>query len=97
MINVNVFDINNPMRAKLTEQMKHQAYMYEHLQGGVYFAMMGNAWDPWNVLGIPWQIYNDFKSVGFTDEEVAEYVEKHKDDTEFKQFRARVENYKAMM
>ena len=96
MINVNVFDINDPRRAKLTEQMKHQAFLYEHLQGGVH-AMMGNAWDPWNVLGISWQIYNDFKSVGKTDEELAEYVEEHKDDSEIKQIRAQVERYKAMM
>lgn len=96
MINVNVFDINNPMRAKLTEQMKHQAFKYESLQGGVH-AMMGNAWDPWNVLGISWQIYNDFKSVGKTDEEIAKYVEENKDSSEIKQIRARVERYKEML
>lgn len=96
MINVNVFDINNPMRAKLTEQMERQAFVYESLQGGVH-AMMGNAWDPWNILGISWQFYNDFKSVGKTDEEIVEYLEKHKDDDEVKQLKARVERYKEMM
>lgn len=96
MINVNVFDINNPMRAKLTEQMERQAFAYESLQGGVH-AMMGNAWDPWNILGISWQMYNDFKSVGKTDEEIAKYVEENKDGSEIKQIRVRVENYKSMM
>lgn len=96
MINVNVFDINDPRRAEWTRKMERQAFKYESLQGGVH-AMMGNAWDPWNVLGISWQIYNDFKSVGKTDEEIAKYVEENKDDSELKQIRARVERYKEMM
>ena len=45
MINVNVFDINDPRRAEWTEKMERQAFAYESLQGGVH-AMMGNAWDP---------------------------------------------------
>lgn len=96
MINVNVFNINDPWRAKLTQQMTRQAIKYESLQGGVH-AMMGNTWDPWNVLGISWQIYNDLKSVGKTDEEIAKYVEENKDDSEIKQIRARVKHYKEMM
>ena len=93
MINVNVFDINDPRRAKMTKLMERQAIAYESLQGGVH-AMMGNAWDPWNVLGISWQIYNDYKSIGMTDEEIAEDLE---DDPEIKQIRARVARYKEMM
>ncbi len=96
MINVNVFDINDPRRAEWTRKMERQAFKYESLQGGVH-AMMGNAWDPWNVLGISWQIYNDFKSVGKTDEEIAKYVEENKDSSEIKQISARVERYKEMM
>ena len=78
------------------EKWKDKAFKYESLQGGVH-AMMGNTWDPWNVLGISWQIYNDFKSVGKTDEEIAKYVEENKDGSELKQIRARVERYKEMM
>ena len=96
MINVNVFDINDPRRAEWTEKMERQAFAYESLQGSVH-AMMGNAWDPWNVLGISWQIYNDYKSIGMTDEEIAEDLEEIKDDPEIKQIRARVECYKEMM
>ena len=96
MINVNVFDINDPRRAEWTEKMERQAFAYESLQGGVH-AMMGNACDPWNVLGISWQIYDDYKSIGMTDEEIAEDLKEIKDDPEIKQIRARVERYKEMM
>lgn len=96
MINVNVFDINDPRRAKAIVEMEKQAYRYESLQGGVH-AMMGNAWDPWNVLGISWQMYNDYKSQNFTDEEIIEEIKKNKDDPEFKNVKTRIERYKAMM
>lgn len=96
MINVNVFDINDPRRAKLTEQMERQAFAYESLQGGVH-AMMGNAWDPWNVMGISWSIYNDFKNKGYDDEKIADIVKNSKKFPALEKMKQRVENYKLMM
>lgn len=97
MINVNVFDINNPVCAKLTEQMERQAKAYESLQGGAH-AMMGNAWDPWNVMGISWKLYQQYKTErGYTDEEIADTIKFSKSFPELDKLKARVENYKLMM
>lgn len=69
MINVNVFDINDPRRATLVAKAEKQAKAYYELMGG-HCAVLGNEWDPWNVIGISWQLYNAYKSIGMTDEDI---------------------------
>ena len=96
MINVNVFDINDPRRAKAIEQMEKQAKAYEELNGGEH-AMMGNAWDPWNQMAITWKIYNDFKNKGYSDEKIATIVKNSKQFPAFEKMKKRVEDYKIRM
>ena len=76
MINVHTMDVNDPRRAEMEKKCEEQAKAYEALQGGE-FAMMGNTWDVWNQLGIPWEIYKRYKQTGLTDEEIAEEVKKY--------------------
>ena len=64
MVNVNVFDVNDPRSAEMMHEAEKQGEAWEHLMGGRR-AMMGNAWDPWNQMGISWSIYNDFKNKGY--------------------------------
>lgn len=96
MINVNVFDINDPRRAEWTRKMEAQAKAYEELEGGRR-AMMGNAWDPWNVMGISWSIYNDFKNKGYSDEKIAEIVKNSKRFPALEKMKKQVEDYKQRM
>ena len=96
MINVNVFDINDPRRATVVAKAEKQAKAYEELMGGRR-AMMGNAWDPWNVIGISWSIYNDFKNKGYSDEKIADVVKNSKKFSALEKMKQRVENYKLMM
>ena len=63
-------DINNPNYHRVHEECEKQKKAFEELMGGRR-AMMGNAWDPWNQMGISWCIYNDFKNKGYSDEKIA--------------------------
>jgi len=89
-------NINDATYAKTLEQCKKQANAYEKLLGGRR-AMMGNAWDPWNVIGISWSIYNDFKNKGYSDEKIADVVKNSKKFAALEKMKQRVENYKLMM
>ena len=58
-------------------------------------AMMGNAWDQWNVIGISWSIYNDFKNKGYSDKQIADVVKNSKKFNAIEKMKLRVKNYKS--
>ena len=96
MTNVNVFDVNDPRRAKLSEQMENQANAYETLMGGRN-AIMGNAWDPWNQLGISWSIYNEYKNRGYSDAVIENLIKTSKPFLAIEKIKKRIEDYKTRM
>ena len=89
-------DINNPNYARVHAECEKQKKAYEELQGGRR-AMMGNAWDPWNVMGISWSIYNDFKNKGYSDEKIADIVKNSKQFPALEKMKKQVEDYKQRM
>lgn len=95
MINVNVLEVNDPRRATLVAKAEKQAAAYEKLFDGRR-SMTGNAWDPWNVIGISWSIYNDFKNKGYSDEKIANVVNTSKKFDALIKMKLRIENYKSL-
>ena len=73
MINVNVFEINDPRRATHIAKSEKQANAYEELLGGRH-ALMGNAYDPWNQMCISWSMYNDLKNKNYNDKKIPDVV-----------------------
>ena len=96
MVNVNVFDVNDPRSAEMMHEAEKQGEAWEHLMGGRR-AMMGNAWDPWNQMGISWSIYNDFKNKGYDDEKIAEIVKNSKQFPALEKMKKQIEDYKTRM
>lgn len=87
-------NINDPSYAKTKAVCEKQANAYYELMGGDN-AMMGNNWDPWNVIGISWKLYNQYKTErGYTDEEIADAIKFSKPFPELEKLKARVEAYK---
>lgn len=89
-------NINDETYAKTHEQCKTQANAYEELLGGRR-AMMGNAWDPWNVLGISWSIYNDFKNKGYNERKIYNIVHNSHSFHALDVMKQKVEDYKMRM
>lgn len=97
MINVHVLDINNPLRAKIEAECEARAIAYEELEGGKD-PIVGNRWDPWNVMGVPWSFYNYYKELGWSDDDIKQHCKNIENADEwhetiaFKKYRKRLEN-----
>ena len=90
-------DINNPNYNRVHEDCEKQKKAFEELMGGSH-AMMGNAWDPWNQMGISWKLYNQYKTErGYTDEEIADAIKSSKPFPELDKIKQKVEDYKMRM
>lgn len=89
-------DINNPNYHRVHEESEKQKKAYEELMGGRHI-MMGNAWDPWNQMGISWSIYNDYKKRGYSDDIIKTLVKNCKPFPAFVKMKNKVEDYKTRM
>lgn len=90
-------DINNPNYHRVHEECEKQKKAFEELMGGSH-AMMGNAWDPWNQMGISWKLYNQYKTErSYTDEEIADTIKSSKPFPALDKIKQKVEDYKMRM
>jgi hypothetical protein len=89
-------DINNPNYHRVHEECEKQKKAFEELMGGRH-AMMGNAWDPWNKIGISWGLYNDYKNKGYSDDEIADTIKESKPFPALDKIKKKVEDYKMRM
>lgn len=89
-------DINNPNYNRVHKECENKKKAFEELMGGRH-AMMGNAWDPWNQMGISWALYNDYKNKGYSDEEIGDTIKESKPFPELDKIKQKVEDYKMRM
>lgn len=89
-------DINNPNYNRVHEECENKKKAFEELIGGRN-AMMGNAWDPWNQMGIPWSLYNDYKNSGYSDDVIANLLKECKPFPALENIKKKIEDYKMRM
>ena len=89
-------DINNPNYHRIHEECEKQKKAFEELMGGRH-AIFGNAWDPWNQMGISWCLYNDYKNRGYSDDVIANLIKNCKSLPALDKIKKQVEDYKMQM
>lgn len=88
-------DINNPNYHRVHEECEKQKKAFEELMGGRH--AMGNAWDPWNQMGISWCLYNNYKNKGYSDDVIANIIKECKPFPGLDKVKKQLEDYKMRM